>query len=57
MENFDLLESLVLVQQFGSIIHLLKEEEAEGNAWFSADHQNLLKVNPSKQSIQHQLKH
>lgn len=57
MENFDLLESLVLVQQFGSIIHLLKEEEAEGNAWFSPDHQNLLKVNPSKQSIQHQLKH
>lgn len=59
-ENFDLaekkLKSLVLVHQFDSIIHLLKEEEAEGNSWFSPDHQNLLMVNPSKQSIQHQPK-
>lgn len=54
MENFDLLEkklkSLVLVHQLGSVIHLLKEEEAEGNSWFSPDNQNLVKVNPSKQS-------
>lgn len=50
MESFDLwdkkLKSLMLVHQFGSIIHLVKEEEAEGNPWFSPDHQNLLMIIP-----------
>lgn len=35
----------MLVHEFGlegEIVHLLMEEDAERNSWFSPDHQNLL---------------